>query len=112
MDKANQKYIDNILDYETVENNNIYIGKILTLSQLETIDQLLLSFITRTKRKTAYVIGKSLDALRKNNQLDFFGDFEQYSDMLLAQRINHLVINNKIKADGNIKAIRFSEISI
>lgn len=112
MDNLTQEYIDNVSDYESVENDNVYIDKILTLSQLETIDQLLLSFITPNKKKTAYVIGKSLDYLNKNNELDIFGNFKQYSDMLLAQRINHLVINNKIKADGNVKAIRFSEISI
>jgi hypothetical protein len=112
MTTLNNEYDENLADYEFLEKNNIFIHNIISPAQLEIIDNLLMSFITEQWRKTAFVIGKTMKALKENNPIELFGKYKDFEVMLLAQRIDYLVTNQKIKSNGNNKAIRFSELRI
>lgn len=92
-------------DYESLDIN---IHQILSLEQLDSIDDILLSLITEQPRKSAYIIGKTLTFIKYS----MFGYYQNKIDMLLAQRLDQLVKEGKIQAKGDVRAIRFSEVYI
>lgn len=104
-----KEYEENVQLYEDIAKR-VDINKVLSISQLEILDQLLLSFVNYNWKKTAFIVGKTLEHLQKNNLVNL--SIEKDYDALIAQRINYLVHSNKIKANGDVRAIRFSEIKL
>lgn len=104
------EYKENLLDFERLEIENVNINNILIKKDLEMIDKLLLSIITGEWQKTALIVGQAYIYLQNHNKIQLFGINSSQADILLAQRMLHLLNEKKIKVNGNIKAIRFSEV--
>lgn len=98
--------------YNLLTEKNILIENILNEEELKIIDQLIFDTVDLKWKKVAFIIGQVLNQLRKNDQLSFFKDYKQYSDLLINQRINYFYQLAKLKINGNVKAMRFSEAII
>lgn len=98
-------------DYEnSIKNTQLH--NTLGANSVNVIDNVLFSLMKQNDKpkKTAFYIAHILEQINQNQQLKLFKLFKDDADFLIHQRIVELVENNKIKANGNIKAIRFSEI--
>ena len=103
-------YDDSLLHYDQILSNSD-VRNLVSPSELETIDTLILSLVTKKRQKVAYIIGQALDKLSKTKQLDMFGNYGKDGDLLLAQRVHALVEQKKFQAHGDVRAIRFSEVN-
>ena len=99
-----------IIEYDSLIEKNIIVEKILTTEQLHILDRLIYNHIDKTWKKVALIIGKVFIDLEKNEQLYFFSEYQEYADLLINQRMVYLEQIFRIKVNGNIKAMRFSEV--
>lgn len=106
------EFEQSISDYELLVEKNILIENILNKEQLHILDRLILDTIHKNTKPTkiAFVIGQVLNILKKDNQLYFFTEFKEHSDLLINQRISYLEKIFRIKVNGDVRAMRFSEV--
>ena len=95
----NEEIIDPDLTPEQKE-----LVKSLSNEQLNEIDQALLSNACKYFRKVARVVGTTMNQLPNR--------IEGIPDIFYAQRIKHLVSQGKLESEGNLNAMRFSEVRI
>lgn len=105
-ENIHQEYLKNIEDYEKID---VKIENILNNDQIQMIDNKILSIVTKDWSKVAFVIGRVLNRLKEQQ---VFSKYADCSDILIAQRIKALAETNHLKSQGNLKAIRFSEIKL
>lgn len=104
----NTEYDDSLLNYEEI-SQRININS-FSETKLEVIDRVLLSYIDSQWRKSAFVIGRALKILDDNQENHIFTNLTQESSVLLAQRLHYLSEQKVIEVNGDIRAIRFSEV--
>jgi hypothetical protein len=76
----------------------------LSPTEVEAIDQAILSFCAPLWRKVAAVVGRTLDKLREK--------YPQFSDALYSERIRVLVDKGYLESQGNLSHMRFSEVKL
>lgn len=112
MDTLQEDFEVCVMDYDQLIQKNIVVENILNKEQLYILDRLILDCIAKQSRKVAFVVGKVLQSLEKNNQLYFFQEYQQYSDLLINQRIAYLQSIFRVTINGDVKAMRFSEVAL
>ncbi len=88
------------VEIEFTESDFNYFKK-LSIAELELIDDFVYSHTQERWRKIAMVIAQSLKLK------DQFPDIDETKLLL---RIHHLINVGKLQSQGNIKAMRFSEV--
>jgi hypothetical protein len=76
----------------------------LTPSDLQTIDQTILSIVPARLRKVAWIVVKTRDALLDR--------YPELSHSFYAQRIITLVASGRLESKGNVNYMRFSEVKL
>lgn len=112
MDTLQEDFEGCVMDYDLLVEKNIFIENILNKEQLLTLDRYILHCVDKQYRKVAFVVGKVLEQLQTNHQLYFFQEYKQYSDLLITQRIAYLQSIFRLTINGDIKAMRFSEVAL
>jgi hypothetical protein len=79
-------------------------ARLLTPSQLQRIDECLLSHVSQQFRKVAYVIGRTM--------FELDGEFPGIPDVYYGLRIKRLAESGAIEAAGNLGRMRFNEICL
>lgn len=110
MDNLALEFEECIIDYDSLTEKHIIIEKILTTEQLHILDRLIYNHIDKRWKKVALIIGQVLIDLEKNEQLYFFSEYQEYAALLINQRIAYLEQIFRLKVNGNVKAMRFSEV--
>ena len=99
-DSQSEKNMEIPVEIEFTESDFNYFKK-LDVTQLEVIDNTLYSHTHGSWRKIALVIGQSLKLREQFPELD---------EAKLLLRVHHLIDDQKLVSQGNIKAMRFSEV--
>lgn len=99
-----------IADYDDLIEDNIRVEYILNQDQLEILDNLILRNIDNRSKKTAFIVGQVYTALEQNSQLHFFHTHQNHIDLLINQRIKFFADTYRIHVEGNVKAMKFSEV--
>ena len=76
----------------------------LTVSDINLIDSWLLDAVSHRWQKVAKVVATAIMTSDKLQKL------EEIPDLYFGMRIEHMVKNNLLKSEGNLKEMRFSEI--
>ena len=74
----------------------------LTDTELAKIDSQLLKNSAIQYRKSARVIGATM--------MDLKSEFQHIPDVFFSSRLMHLVEQNKLEAQGNLRRMRYSEV--
>lgn len=88
------------IEIEFTKSDLEYFNK-LSEAELNEIDSTIYSHTKERWQKIAMVIAKSLDLREK---------YPELNDVKLLVRVHHLINSNKLESEGNIKAMRFSEV--
>ncbi|ALQ10064.1 hypothetical protein D172_018450 (plasmid) [Pseudoalteromonas sp. Bsw20308] len=99
-DSRDEKTMEVPVEIEFTESDLNYFNQ-LSQYELELIDNTLYSHTSERWQKIAMVIAKSLK-LRDQ--------FKDLNDVKLLLRVHHLINTSKLESQGNIKAMRFSEV--
>jgi ubiquinone biosynthesis protein UbiJ len=92
-----------IIDPPLTDEQSELVSK-LSEAELSNIDEALLSNISTQWRKVARVVGTTMS--EQENRI------KGIPDIFYAQRVAHLVQKGHIELQGNIEAMRFSEVRI
>lgn len=99
-DLRETKHTEIPVEIEFTESDLNYFNK-LTQAELELIDSTIYSHTKKYWRKIAMVVGKSLELKNQFPELD---------EVKLLVRVHHLINTDRFEYQGNIKAMRFSEV--
>ena len=99
-DSRDEKIMEVPVEIEFTESDLNYFNQ-LSQDELELIDNTLYSYTSERWQKIAMIIGRSLKLCNQ---------FKDLNDIKLLVRVHHLINTSKLETQGNIKAMRFSEV--